>query len=380
MNALSQPPVAPELLAIRTKHPHFARDLLVWFDVHGRTHLPWQDYSHGPKNNPYRTWLSEIMLQQTQVATVIPYFEKFIVKFPEVERLATAEQDEVLHLWTGLGYYARARNLHKCAQVITEQHNGVFPVGVEALSELPGIGRSTAGAITSLAQGQVAAILDGNVKRVLARYFAVEGWPGTTSVQKQLWLFAEALTPSERCNHYTQAMMDLGASLCSRTKPDCQSCPLQPGCAASAQGNPENYPGKKPKKDKPVKTVQMLMLQNPAGEIWLDQRPAEGIWGGLWSLPELQSDDNIGEYLESRFEIADKNLEIEHWQAFRHTFSHYHLDIQPVLVRGLELPTLQTAVKERDRNLWYNLLAPANIGLAAPVVKLFEKLKEPRLF
>src|SRR5690606_6541720 len=209
----------------------FAQRVLVWFDQHGRKHLPWQQGI-----TPYRVWLSEIMLQQTQVATVIPYFERFIARFPDVQSLAAAPIDDVLHLWTGLGYYARARNLHRCAQTIVRDYGGEFPASVAALSELPGIGRSTAGALASIAHQQRAAILDGNVKRVLARHHAIDGWPGTTQTLSQLWQFAEQHTPDKRSDHYTQAMMDLGATVCTRSKPACDHCPVADSCIAYAQG------------------------------------------------------------------------------------------------------------------------------------------------
>ena len=342
----------------------FAPTVLAWFDQHGRTHLPWQQ-----NVTPYRVWLSEIMLQQTQVATVIPYFERFTAKFPSVESLAAAPIDEVLHLWTGLGYYARARNLHRCAQAIVSQYGGEFPNSVTALSELSGIGRSTAGAIVSLAFQQRAAILDGNVKRVLARYHAVEGWPGQADTLSQLWQIAEQYTPTAHCNHYTQAMMDMGATLCTRTKPACERCPLQAGCIAYAQGEPSRYPGKKPKKDIPVKAVQLLMLRNAAGDMLLQQRPLQGIWGGLWSFPELSCEHNAAQYAAEHF---GETVEPEVWNSYRHTFSHFHLDITPVLMQLAKIPQSISS----GGNHWYNLHQPEALGLAAPVKKLLEKLAQ----
>ncbi len=342
----------------------FSRRVLKWFDQHGRKHLPWQkDIS------AYRVWLSEIMLQQTQVTTVIPYFDRFIARFPTVESLAAAPIDEVLHLWTGLGYYARARNLHKCAQQVVNQYGGEFPATVEALAELPGIGRSTAGAITSIAFQQRAAILDGNVKRVLARYHAVEGWPGQSDVVGQLWDIAETYTPKKRANHYTQAMMDMGATVCTRSKPKCEQCPLREGCIAYAQGNPQDYPGKKPKKALPEKSVQLLMLRNPAGDLLLQQRPAQGIWGGLWSFPELALAADAQEYAEDHY---GKVIALETWNSYRHTFSHYHLDITPVLIQLAKSPQ---AIGEAATH-WYNPHQPDALGLAAPVKKLLEKIAQ----
>jgi A/G-specific adenine glycosylase len=347
----------------KTNTLDFSLAVLNWFDQYGRKHLPWQQ-----DITPYKVWISEVMLQQTQVATVIPYFERFMQEFPSVHDLAEAEQDKVLHLWTGLGYYARARNLHACAKEVSTNFAGIFPTSVEGLIELPGIGRSTAGAIASLSMGINAPILDGNVKRVLCRYFAIEGWPGKTSVQKELWEIAEKLTPNERCHHYTQAMMDMGATLCTRSKPQCGICPLAPNCQANAQGNPKDYPNSKPKKEKPEKYVQLIMLQDPEGNILLEQRPPQGIWGGLWSFPELAMNEDALNYTQTHF--ADSNPTQEAWQPFRHTFSHYHLHIQPVLICLNKKPD---AIGESNQH-WYNPQKPSELGLAAPVKKLLTKL------
>lgn len=346
----------------------FSRAVLRWFDQHGRKHLPWQE-----NITPYRVWLSEIMLQQTQVTTVIPYFERFTARFPDVYTLAAGPVDEVLHLWTGLGYYARARNLHACAKQVVEQHQGEFPSSVPALSELPGIGRSTAGAIASIAFAQRAPILDGNVKRVLARYYAVPGWPGTTSVANELWAHAERNTPKKRCADYTQAMMDLGATVCTRSRPTCEQCPLNSGCLAYAQGEVSAYPGKKPKKEKPVKTVQFLMLRNPEGEILLHQRPATGIWGGLWSFPELALDACALSYTEQHYGPVAEKWE---WDSYRHTFSHYHLDISPVLVQLSRTPTI---IAEGPPSVWRPPDKPGRLGLAAPVKRLLAQLESEPL-
>jgi A/G-specific DNA-adenine glycosylase (EC 3.2.2.-) len=343
--------------------PSLANKLLAWYDKHGRKNLPWQTPIH-----PYRVWLSEIMLQQTQVDTVIPYFTRFVERFPTLKQLAAAEQDEVLHLWTGLGYYARARNLHKCAQIVMEQYNGELPADIEALQSLPGIGRSTAAAITSIAFEQATAILDGNVKRVLARQHTVEGWPGKPAVLNKLWQHAETHMPANRCRDYTQAIMDLGATLCVRSRPQCDSCPIKASCKAHAAGNPQNYPGKKPKKTLPVKQVQMLMVRNPQGDILLEQRPPTGIWGGLWSLPEVHVDE------QPTAKIAGVTGEVSaytSWEEVRHTFSHYHLDITPVLI-DIHKPI--PGIMESNKQLWYNLKQPPELGLAAPVKKLLERL------
>ncbi len=342
----------------------FSHSVLKWFDKYGRKHLPWQQAI-----TPYRVWLSEIMLQQTQVATVIPYFERFVEKFPNVQSLAAAPLDEVLHLWTGLGYYARARNLHRCAQTVVAEFNGEFPSTVAALSELRGIGRSTAGAIVSIAFQKRAAILDGNVKRVLARYHAIDGWPGQLETLNKLWEIAEQHTPAKRANDYTQAMMDMGATLCTRSKPKCGHCPLQSGCLAYAQQEQSRYPGKKPKKALPEKSVQLLMLRNPQGEILLQQRPQQGIWGGLWSFPELASDKDPELFVTDHFaKVANSEV----WDSYRHTFSHYHLDITPVLIQLAKHPK---AISSGGAH-WYSLHQPEALGLAAPVKKLLEKLHQ----
>lgn len=343
----------------------FSTAVLDWFDQHGRHDLPWQ-----ANKTAYFTWLSEIMLQQTQVSTVIPYFERFREQFPTVEDLAAAEQDEVLHLWTGLGYYARARNLHKTAKIVSEDFGGQFPDSVEALEQLPGIGRSTAGAILSISTGKRAAILDGNVKRVLARYYAIDGWPGTTENMKRLWQFAEHNTPHQRVADYTQAMMDMGATLCTRSKPACLLCPLTSGCQAHQQGRENQLPIAKPKKNIPVKQTMMLLIQDEQGQILLRQRPPTGIWGGLWSLPET-SDLRDAEQETGLPIKADSASALS---PVRHTFSHFHLDITPVHIE-LRDKDLTNSVMEQPATLWYNLRQPQKIGLAAPVKKLLGKLK-----
>ncbi|WP_250461352.1 A/G-specific adenine glycosylase [Microbulbifer litoralis] len=349
----------------------FQQTVLTWFDRHGRKDLPWQQ-----DINPYRVWVSEIMLQQTQVSAVIPYFERFMASFPTLADLAAAPQDHVLAHWSGLGYYARARNLHKCAQAVMDEHDGEFPRDVEALSALPGIGRSTAGAIASISMGLKAPILDGNVKRVLARLHAVDGWPGQTPVARKLWQLAETYTPARRCNHYTQAMMDLGATVCTRTRPRCDDCPLARACSARAQGNPQDYPGKKPRREKPVRSTTMLLLERD-GEIYLQQRPPTGIWGGLWSPPQLDEDD--GGEASAREWLAVRDLdaqEIQPLPPLRHTFTHFHLDISPVWVQLADRPP---QVAERGSG-WYKLRrinrprAAQELGLPAPIVKLAKQL------
>jgi A/G-specific adenine glycosylase len=342
----------------------FSTRILTWFDNHGRHDLPWQ------KNiTPYRVWVSEIMLQQTQVKTVIPYFERFTEAFPDVSALAAAPEDKVLHLWTGLGYYARAHNLHKAAKQVADDLDGQFPGDLEGLCNLPGIGRSTAGAILSIAFDQRASILEGNVKRVLARYHRVEGWPGQSAVHKRLWEIADGYTPDERCADYTQAMMDLGATLCTRSAPACDDCPLAVGCEGKAAGDQQDFPGKKPRKALPVKNTCFLVARNGDGEVWLEKRPASGIFFNDTATTEIYTPE------EGRLRSLDLwNSEptgAEVREGFRHTFSHYHLDITPVLV---QLDTTPQAVMEAAGQLWYNLREPPQIGLAAPVAGLLEEL------
>ena len=341
-----------------------AKPLLAWFDRHGRKDLPWQH-----DTTPYRVWVSEIMLQQTQVRTVIPYYDRFMAAFPHVQALAAASEDAVLHHWTGLGYYSRARNLRHTAQRICAEFGGEFPDTVEELSELPGIGRSTAGAILAISRGRRTTILDGNVKRVLARFHAVSGWPGESAVLKTLWDYAESHTPKRRLADYTQAIMDLGATLCTRAKPACALCPLQADCLAFAQGKTRDYPGSKPAKKLPVKATQMLLVSGADGEVLLEKRPATGIWAGLWIFPQLEPGADPIAHCLDRWQLKVK--ELERWQPYRHTFSHYHLDIEPV---RLQLRGRHNAIGEAERLLWYDLREPAAVGLAAPVKKLLAKL------
>ncbi len=346
-----------------------ATPLLGWFEQFGRRQLPWQQ-----QRTAYRVWVSEIMLQQTQVSTVIPYYQRFIQRFPDVQALAGAAQDEVLHYWTGLGYYSRARNLHRCAQWVCEHHGGEFPADVEALSALPGIGRSTAGAIHSLAQGGRAPILDGNVKRVLARLHAIDGWPGASAVQKQLWAHAEAHTPDRRVADYTQAIMDLGATLCTPRRPDCPACPLAAHCAARATGDPQRYPGRKPRREMPVRRSHMLLIEDAAGAVLLQRRDGPGVWRGLWVFPEAEPDQAAVDWCVLALGQAPGQIRSA-WAVFRHTFSHYHLDIE---VTRLRLPGSPRAVADGDGMLWYDPTEPASVGLAAPVGKLLAALAGER--
>ncbi|MGV6858244.1 MAG: A/G-specific adenine glycosylase [bacterium] len=344
----------------------FASRVLEWFEEFGRKNLPWQQ-----QVSPYRVWVSEIMLQQTQVATVIPYFERFMSRFPTIKDLADASQDEVMQYWSGLGYYARARNLYKAALQIVEAHQGEFPREFEQALALPGIGRSTAGAILSLSLGQHHSILDGNVKRVLARCFAVEGWPGQSAVMKHLWELSEALTPPHRTAAYNQAMMDIGATVCTRTRPSCERCPLQQTCAALAAGEIDRYPGKKPRKKLPVRSVNMLILQNSKQQILLQRRPGSGIWGGLWSLPEIAMEEDLGSWCEQN--LGQVTRLPDELPARHHLFTHFQLNIHP---RQFLLEKPGCRVMEVDNGVWYNFEEINELGLPAPVRKLLSELTQ----
>jgi A/G-specific adenine glycosylase len=344
----------------------FSRRVLRWFDDHGRKHLPWQQ-----QPTPYRVWVSEIMLQQTQVATVIPYYERFMARFPEVSALATAGLDEVLHLWSGLGYYARARHLHQTAVIIRDQYGGTMPLDFATLASLPGIGRSTAGAILALAANQRYPILDGNVRRVLARFQAVESWPGRAKVLAALWELAERYTPHRRVAEYTQAMMDLGALICTRGRPCCHLCPVAEGCEAHTQGREQEFPASRPARELPVRAIRMLLLRISAGEVLLEKRPPTGVWGGLWSFPECPMEVEIAAWCRDRLGL--EVLEIQPWRMLQHTFSHFHLDITPLHIT-VKNPT--PAIMEGERFVWYNIRQPDERGLAAPVQRLLTLLAD----
>lgn len=339
----------------------FAQQVLDWYQRFGRKTLPWQS-----DKTPYKVWLSEIMLQQTQVSTVIPYYRRFMEKFPTISALAAAPQDEVLHLWTGLGYYARGRNLHKAAQLIVARHGGEFPTAFDDVAALPGIGRSTAGAVLSLALGQHYPILDGNVKRVLARYFAVAGWPGKKEVEQKLWRLSAEMTPGEGVAQFNQAMMDLGALVCTRSRPKCELCPLHNGCDAYAAQSWALYPGKKPRQRLPEKTAWFLLMQQ-GQHVWLEQRPGAGLWGGLFCFPQFTRREDLTAWLDKR---GWANQQCEQLTAFRHTFSHFHLDIVPVRIN---ISAMQRCMDE-GAGLWYNLAQPPSVGLAAPVERLLMQM------
>ncbi|AKJ69213.1 DNA-(apurinic or apyrimidinic site) lyase [Pandoraea thiooxydans] len=348
----------------------FAPRLIAWQQRHGRHDLPWQNTT-----DAYRIWLSEIMLQQTQVATVIPYYERFLRQFPTVAALAAAPQDAVMALWSGLGYYSRARNLHRCAQHVVDEYDGQFPRDVEALARLPGIGRSTAAAIAAFAYGAHAAILDGNVKRVLTRVFGIEGYPGETRVERELWQLADALLPGTDLQAYTQGVMDLGATVCVRGKPLCSACPFADDCVARATGRERLLPTGKPRKTVPEKHCDILVMCD--GErVLFERRPDSGIWGGLWSLPEFAPPTAVPGESVSSSDIADaagrygQVREIERMAALSHTFTHFKLNLQPWLI------TLTRASGPRDTGqAWLAAHEIAAAGLPAPIRRIALALK-----
>jgi A/G-specific adenine glycosylase len=340
----------------------FSSRLIIWQKQHGRHDLPWQNTT-----DPYAIWVSEIMLQQTQVTAVIGYYSKFMQRFPTIAALADATQDEVLQHWSGLGYYSRARNLHNAAQTIMDEHGGVFPQDFDTIQTLSGIGRSTAAAIASFAFNQVQTILDGNVKRVLARHFAVEGWPGTPKIENQLWSLAESLLPATDMVAYTQGLMDLGATLCSRSKPQCPQCPLMSSCQAYQQQRVSQLPTPKPRKTIPEKHTTMLILRE-GDHVMLEKRPPSGIWGGLWSFPEQESSDDYSAIAQQRFGMTvqlQKAL-----PQLSHAFTHFKLHItpQPLLV------TKQQSKVEEAGQIWLSIEDAIGAAIPTPVRKILQSL------
>jgi A/G-specific adenine glycosylase len=309
------------------------------------------------------------MLQQTQVATVIPYYERFLARFPDVAALAAAPLDDVLHLWSGLGYYARGRNMHCAARLVCAEHGGALPEDLDALRSLPGIGRSTAGAILALACGQRQPILDGNAKRVLARFHGIHGWTGAASTERKLWALAEANTPAFEVARYTQAMMDLGATVCTRSRPGCDRCPLADECSARALGRQHELPAPRPRRSLPVRCTRMLIAVNAERAVLLERRAVTGVWGGLWSFPELAGEESAQQWIERR--LGCRAGVPEEWPVLRHTFTHFHLDIVPLLARVAAAPA---AVMERPGLVWYKKDAPVALGLATPVRALIARL------
>ncbi len=354
----------------------FSDSVVTWYHQQGRKHLPWQQ-----NKTPYSVWVSEIMLQQTQVSTVIPYYQRFMTSFPTISDLAKADEDNVLHHWTGLGYYARARNLHKSAKLIVNEHKGIFPESIEHVIALPGIGRSTAGAILSLALDQHHPILDGNVKRVLARNYLVEGYNGLAKFDKALWCLSETLTPAKDTGFYTQAMMDLGATVCSRSKPQCEACPLNSSCLAFSSDKQSDFPQKKPKKKIPEKSTIMIIPRIASSEcdkVLMEKRPPAGIWGGLWCFYEVQDVNDINPLLTK---LGLQGNQQKALTPFRHTFSHFHLDISPIVIDCSPISSIdsektkQLEISEPSQQRWYHLHMEASVGLAASTRTLINLLQ-----
>ena len=359
--------------------PTFSAAVIEWQRQHGRHALPWQ-----LSRDAYRVWLSEIMLQQTQVAAVIPYYQRFLERFPTVHDLAEAPSEEVMAHWAGLGYYTRARNLHQCAKQIVALYQGVFPADPRLLQQLPGIGRSTAAAVAAFSYGTVAAILDGNVKRVFARVFGITGYPGIKSIEDDLWLRAQALLPDCGIESYTQGLMDLGATLCTRSSPSCSRCPLQQRCVAFQDNRTSELPTRKPKKEQKEKSAIMLVLRH-AQQILLERRPDTGIWGGLLSLPELEG-MQLGVHAPdawlNRQDAVLKQacmfgdvLETVALPPFEHVFTHFRLHVQPVQVH---LSRVYPLVAEQ-RFVWLPLTQMKETGLPAPVKNLLLTLDSAAL-
>ncbi|MDP8177605.1 A/G-specific adenine glycosylase [Pasteurella skyensis] len=354
----------------------FAKPVLQWYQQYGRKNLPWQQ-----NKTLYTVWLSEVMLQQTQVVTVIPYFERFVARFPTVIDLANADIDEVLHLWTGLGYYARARNLHKAAIQIRDKFEGEFPTHFDDVLALSGVGRSTAGAVLSSVLGQPHPILDGNVKRVLARFFMVEGHSSKKAVENKLWELSAQITPNKGVTDFNQAMMDLGAMICTRTKPKCTLCPVEENCKTNQEQAWERFPTKKPKKVLPQKQCYFLILKC-GSKVFLEKREAKGLWGGLFAFPQFDTLEDL------KRSLVNKNLQkMQQLVAFRHTFSHFHLDIIPILVELNEQPVENDVLKVAEeseiyttnislnQDYWYDLQQSNKVGLAAPIKQILNELR-----
>ena len=340
----------------------FASRLIRWHKRHGRHDLPWQN-----TRDPYRVWLSEIMLQQTQVATVIPYYRRFLERFPRLADLAAAPVGDVMALWSGLGYYARARNLHACAMAVMKQHGGKFPRDPAVIVQLPGIGRSTANSIATICFGACAPIMDGNVKRVLCRAFGIEGFPGNSTVEKRLWLLAAELMPARYGTTYNQAQMDLGATVCTRAKPRCGTCPLSELCVARDTGRTRELPTAKPPRTIPQRHATLLVLRD-GDRVLLETRPPAGIWGGLLSLPELPEGADAREWGEARF--ACHIVAVSPAPTVDHAFSHFRLHIAPLLLHvtpgcGAMEPGLR----------WLDLADTASAGLPAPIRRILNEVQ-----
>ncbi|HWF98878.1 MAG TPA: A/G-specific adenine glycosylase [Steroidobacteraceae bacterium] len=350
-------------MTARSRPGDFAALLVDWHARHGRHELPWQR-----RRSAYRVWVSEIMLQQTQVATVIPYYERFMQRFPDIGALAAASIDDVLHLWSGLGYYARACNLHRAAARIAERHGGRFPRSFEAVADLPGIGRSTAGAILALSRGKRFPILDGNVRRVLSRHFGVEGSASDRDVLGRLWALSDECTPTDQVDTYTQAVMDLGATVCTRRNPSCATCPVSATCVARAAGRQHELPSPKPARARRQRQVFMLAAVRADGGVLLERRPERGVWGGLWCLPEFTSAAEAAYYAGKMLQGGPaRPVPLE---TVEHAFTHFDLVITPLLAHC----SGSAAAPDVAPTRWYRVREPARLGLPAPIRLLLERL------
>lgn len=361
--------IAPAPSAIPFPRAPIAPALLEWHARHGRHDLPWQH-----DRTPYRVWVSEIMLQQTQVSTVIPYYQRFMERFPNVRALADAPIDDVLHLWAGLGYYARGRNLHRAAVLIRDERGGEFPREFEQVAELPGIGRSTAGAILALSTDQRYPILDGNVKRVLSRYFGIEGDPSDRSTLERLWQLADQSTPQQQVSVYTQAIMDLGATVCTRRKPLCAYCPLSAECFARRTGRQDELPTPRTARARKSRHVYMLVAVGKNDAVFLERRPETGVWGGLWCLPEF--DTESAAQVHAQTTLTDAKAKLQKLGKVEHAFTHFDLVITPLLVQCSGAASLM----DSSQSVWYNPRDPVRIGLPAPIKTLLDRLSDRTLF
>ena len=341
-----------------SQHQELAARVVRWQAAHGRNHLPWQN-----TRDPYRVWLSEIMLQQTQVATVLGYYARFIARFPSVADLAAAPEDEVLALWSGLGYYARARNLHHCAQQVVERHAGIFPANAQQLAQLPGIGRSTAAAIASFCFGERVAILDANVRRVLTRVLGFDADLARAAHERMLWQHAEDLLPREDAGHvmphYTQGLMDLGAGVCLPVRPDCARCPLASLCVARREGDPERYPVRTRRLQRSAQAWWLLLQEDESGRLRLERRPARGIWAGLYCPPVFGAREELCAAL------GPGHAELQELPAFTHVLTHRDLHLHPVRVRAAQ----------PEAGQWFEARQWPGLGLPAPVRRLLESLR-----
>lgn len=353
----------------RSDESFIAEALVEWHSRQGRHDLPWQR-----DRTPYRVWVSEIMLQQTQVVTVVPYYERFMQRFPGVLSLADAPIDEVLHLWAGLGYYARGRNLHRAAVQIRDEFGGEFPTSFDDVASLPGIGRSTAGAILALSRGKRFPILDGNVKRVLSRFFGVQGDLAERANMDRLWELAEQCTPNQRVDVYTQAIMDLGATICVRRKPLCDYCPLSERCYARYTGRQLEIPAPRRVRERRTRHVFMLVAMKPDGSILLQRRPESGVWGGLWCLPEFGTDVEARGYAQQH--LSQARLQPQPLEPIEHAFTHFNLIVAPLLASCEGF----AGVMEGTDTVWYNHREPIAVGMPAPIKTLLERIASPTMF